>query len=101
MNNQLPSIEQQANASQAAGENEGEVREKRRLAEDEINTKKEAISKAKAKDIEDLCKGAGLVWVMKMRLGRRTEGIKAARAVFKEARSSPYCTWQVFEAGGK
>ncbi|TIB95397.1 Suf-domain-containing protein [Wallemia mellicola] len=99
LNNQLPSIEQQANASQAAGENEGEVREKRRLAEDEINTKKEAISKAKAKDIEDLCKGAGLVWVMKMRLGRRTEGIKAARAVFKEARSSPYCTWQVFEAG--
>lgn len=101
LNNQLPSIEQQANASQAAGENEGEVREKRRQAEAEITAKKEAISKAKAKDIEEFCKGAGLTWVVKMRLARRSEGIKAARAVFKEARTSPYCTWQVFEAGGE
>ncbi|TIA80085.1 hypothetical protein E3P98_02868 [Wallemia ichthyophaga] len=96
---QLPSIEQQANAAQAAGENEGEVREKRRIAEGEITSKKEAVAKSKAKDLDELCKGAGLTWVMKMRLARRSEGIKAARVVFKEARTSPYCTWQVFEAG--
>ncbi|TIA89122.1 hypothetical protein E3P99_02198 [Wallemia hederae] len=99
LNNQLPAIEQQAVAAQSAGENEGEVREKRRQAESEIETKKQAISKAKAKDIEEACRGAGLTWVMKMRLARRSEGIKAARVVFKEARTSPYCTWQVFEAG--
>ena len=73
LNNQLPLIEHQANSSAQLGEFEGDIREKKRLAEVEINEKKEAVAKSRSKEIEELCKGLGLIWVMKMRLGRRSE----------------------------
>jgi len=42
----------------------------------------------------------GLAYVVYMRFARRTEGVKASRAVFGRARKDRWAPWEVYEASG-
>jgi cleavage stimulation factor subunit 3 len=42
----------------------------------------------------------GVAWVMYMRFGRRTEGVKSSRAIFGRARKDRWTPWEVYEAAG-
>jgi cleavage stimulation factor subunit 3 len=43
---------------------------------------------------------SSLVYIQYMKFTRRTQGFKAARAIFKRARTSPACTYHVFVISG-
>jgi cleavage stimulation factor subunit 3 len=78
-----------------AGALDGEEREDKRLKEKAAVEKVEA---ARAKEVGEVREALALTWVFYMRFARRTENIKAARAVFSRARKSPNCLPHVFVA---
>ncbi|KAK7442965.1 mRNA 3'-end-processing protein rna14 [Stygiomarasmius scandens] len=49
-------------------------------------------------ELKERKKEYGLVWIMYMRFGRRAEGTKSCRAIFKKARKGKYVPWEIFEA---
>ena len=42
----------------------------------------------------------GLAWIMYMRFGRRSEGVKSLRGIFGKARKDRWVPWEVYEASG-
>jgi cleavage stimulation factor subunit 3 len=42
----------------------------------------------------------GVAWIMYMRFGRRSEGVKSLRGIFARARKDRFIPWEVYEAGG-
>ncbi|WWC69469.1 uncharacterized protein I206_103409 [Kwoniella pini CBS 10737] len=73
------------------------ISEHQKMVEERENRGK-LVEERRGKEVEDLMKGVNVGWIMYMRFARRSEGIKAARAIFGKARKSPYLTWHVFEA---
>jgi cleavage stimulation factor subunit 3 len=78
-----------------AGTLDGEEREDKRVREKAAVEKVEA---ERAKEVREVREALALAWVYYMRFARRTENIKAARAVFSRARKSPNCLPHVFVA---
>ncbi|KAG4086654.1 hypothetical protein H8356DRAFT_962014 [Neocallimastix lanati (nom. inval.)] len=56
------------------------------------------IEKEYNEKVKELKQRLGLAWIVFMRFTRRSDGLKAARAVFSKARKSKYCVHQVFVA---
>ncbi|CAG8567643.1 14377_t:CDS:10, partial [Acaulospora colombiana] len=79
-------------------EMDGETREQLRIKEKEREKERVKLEESKRQEIDELAKACGLTWIMLMRFTRRTEGIKAARAIFSRARKSRHCTYHVFVA---
>jgi cleavage stimulation factor subunit 3 len=42
----------------------------------------------------------GVAWIMYMRFGRRSEGVKSFRGIFGKARKDRWIPWEVYEASG-
>lgn len=58
------------------------------------------VRERREKELEDLKGALGVVWIMVMRFERRSEGVKAFRDVFLEARKNVWTVWTVWEAAG-
>ncbi|KAI8807587.1 hypothetical protein BJ742DRAFT_812149 [Cladochytrium replicatum] len=78
---------------------DGEARElergKLRVIEKEIEEK---VEEHRKRDIDATRKALTLAWIVYMRTARRTQGVKGAREIFKNARKSPNCTYHIFVA---
>lgn len=94
---------------------DGEISQAQKMIE-ERDARVKLVTERRGKDVEDVKKAIGVVWVMYMRFARRAEvspylgyrgaqtdgqGLKAARAVFGKSRKSGNITWHVFEASGR
>ncbi|KAJ3284935.1 mRNA 3'-end-processing protein rna14 [Borealophlyctis nickersoniae] len=77
------------------GERREREREKLREKEKEIQVK---VEEKRAQELYDNKKSLALVWIVYMRVSRRSQNIKAARQVFSRARKSPHCTYHVYVA---
>ncbi|KAI9316273.1 hypothetical protein BX666DRAFT_1949031 [Dichotomocladium elegans] len=77
---------------------DGEVREQLRTREKQVKKEQEEIEERMKAQVHKLAKGCSLVWISYMRFARRTEGIKAARALFSRARKATNRTYHVFVA---
>lgn len=80
-------------------EDEGERRERERVLirdhEREVYTRVEKTRLARIKSFKE---GISLVWIVYMRLTRRSQSIRAARVIFSRARKSALVTFHVFVA---
>ncbi|KAJ3213420.1 mRNA 3'-end-processing protein rna14 [Dinochytrium kinnereticum] len=79
------------------GERREREREKQRENEKEVEIRVEARRK---EDIEKLKSAVTVSWIVYMRFSRRSQNIRAAREVFKKARKSPLCKYQLYVASG-
>ncbi|KAI8148365.1 hypothetical protein BJV82DRAFT_263631 [Fennellomyces sp. T-0311] len=77
---------------------DGEVREQLRARERQVKKEQEEVENRMKEQVNGLAKGCSLVWISYMRFARRTEGIKAARALFSRARKATNRTYHVFIA---
>lgn len=59
------------------------------------------LEKRRQKEVTAASRDIGLIWIMRMRLARRIEGLNGARLIFAMARKSSYLHWQVFDASGE
>ncbi|KAI9031293.1 hypothetical protein DFJ74DRAFT_655243 [Hyaloraphidium curvatum] len=91
----VSALAQQHKAGPPGAIMDGEEREERRQKEKAAVDKVEA---ARLKDVGDVKESLALAWIFYMRFSRRTENIKAARAVFSRARKSPNCLPHVYVA---
>lgn len=81
------------------GEDEGERRERERSsARDQIVEVYARVEKPRIKELTGLCRAYSLVWIVYMRLTRRSQSIRAARLLFSRARKSSLITSHVFIA---
>ena len=81
------------------GEDEGERRERERSsARDQIVEVYARVEKPRIKELAGLCRAYSLVWIVYMRLTRRSQSIRAARLLFSRARKSNLITSHVFIA---
>lgn len=91
----IASLQSQFRLLPAGSHLDGEERDERRQKEKAIA---ERIEDAKAKGVAEVREALALAWILYMRFARRTENIKAARAVFSRARKSPNCLPHVYVA---
>ncbi|KAI7859182.1 hypothetical protein BDC45DRAFT_543564 [Circinella umbellata] len=77
---------------------DGEIREQLRVRERQVKKDQEEVETKMNEQVDGLAKGCSLVWINYMRFARRTEGIKAARALFSRARKAANRTYHVFIA---
>ncbi|KAJ3237989.1 mRNA 3'-end-processing protein rna14 [Chytriomyces hyalinus] len=91
-----------ASSAVAAGNSaewDGERREEEREKEKERNLEIEAkVEVARKRKIGKVKQAWSLVWVVYMRVARRSENVKAARNLFKQAKKSDLCTYHVYVA---
>ena len=81
------------------GEDEGERRERERQVQRDQQLEILArVEKPRYKELGSLCKAISLVWIVFMRLTRRSQSIRSARLVFSKARKSSLITSHVFIA---
>ncbi|TPX64574.1 hypothetical protein CcCBS67573_g08380 [Chytriomyces confervae] len=83
------------NSAEWDGERREEEREKEKERNQEIETKVEVARKRKIGKVKQAW---SLVWVVYMRVARRSENVKAARNLFKQAKKSELCTYHVYVA---
>ncbi|KAI8808347.1 hypothetical protein BJ742DRAFT_288347 [Cladochytrium replicatum] len=94
-------FQEHGDGSGAAAEEEwdGEARERERGKLREIEKEiEEKVEEHRKKDTDSTRKALTLAWIVYMRTARRTQGIKGAREIFKNARKSPSCTYHLFVA---
>ncbi|KAI8848336.1 hypothetical protein BC829DRAFT_394221, partial [Chytridium lagenaria] len=70
-------------------------REKLKEHEKEVEVKVEVRRK---EEIEKLKSAVTISWIVYMRFARRSQNIRSAREVFKKARKSPVCKYQLYVA---
>ncbi|GAB5590553.1 mRNA 3'-end-processing protein rna14 [Umbelopsis nana] len=77
---------------------DGELRERLRAREKQVEKEKNMIKEEKDAKIAVLAKACSQVWIIYIQFMRRSEGIKNARSIFTKARKFPYVTYHVFVA---
>lgn len=80
---------------------DGELRERLRAREKQVEKEKNKIKEEKDANIAVLAKACSQVWIIYIQFMRRSEGIKNARSIFTKARKFPYVTYHVFVASGE
>ncbi|KAI8607352.1 hypothetical protein BC830DRAFT_1048334, partial [Chytriomyces sp. MP71] len=78
---------------------DGEQRELEREKEKERNTEiEEKVEIARKRRLGKIREAWSLVWIVYMRVARRSESVKVARNLFKQAKKSELCTHHVYVA---
>lgn len=89
----------QSQISTILDEDEGERRERERdLKKDQKNEVEARVEVNRRKAIEQLKEATTLIWIVYMRLTRRSQSIRNSRLVFSRARKSPLITNEIFTA---
>ena len=65
-----------------------------------FNTQASEEKPSKNTELQRLKTEYGVAWIMYMRFGRRSEGVKSLRAIFGKARRERWIPWEVYEASG-
>ena len=65
-----------------------------------FNTQASDEKPSKNAELQRLRTEYGVAWIMYMRFGRRSEGVKSLRAIFFKARRERFIPWEVYEASG-
>ena len=65
-----------------------------------FNTQASDEKPSKNTELQRLRTEYGVAWIMYMRFGRRSEGVKSLRGIFAKARKDRFIPWEVYEAGG-
>jgi cleavage stimulation factor subunit 3 len=65
-----------------------------------FNTQASDEKPSKNTELQRLRTEYGVAWIMYMRFGRRSEGVKSLRGIFGKARRDRWIPWEVYEAGG-
>jgi len=79
------------------GEKRESEREAQKQREKQVDQKVEVWRK---KEVSKIKQAVTLTWIVYMRVARRCQNIKMARAIFSRARKSPLCTNHIFIASG-
>ncbi|KAI9304476.1 hypothetical protein BJ944DRAFT_256292 [Cunninghamella echinulata] len=97
--NKLTQRLEQERASMNLGDDiDGELREQLREKERRIKKEQDELEDQLKEQVDDIMQRCSLVWIAYMRFARRTDGIKAARALFSRARKTSNRTYHVFIA---
>ena len=65
-----------------------------------FNTQASGEKASKNTGLRRLRNEYGVAWIMYMRFGRRSEGVKSFRGIFFSARKDHFIPWEVYEASG-
>ena len=65
-----------------------------------FNTQASDEKPSKNTELQRLRTEYGVAWIMYMRFGRRSEGVKSLRGIFFKARKDRFIPWEVYEASG-
>lgn len=65
-----------------------------------FNTQASDEKPSKPTELQRLRTEYGVAWIMYMRFGRRSEGVKSLRGIFGKARRDRWLPWEVYEASG-
>ena len=65
-----------------------------------FNTQASDEKPSKNTELQKLRTEYGVAWIMYMRFGRRSEGVKSLRGIFGKARRDRWIPWEVYEASG-
>jgi cleavage stimulation factor subunit 3 len=65
-----------------------------------FNTQASDEKPSKSTEFQRLRTEYGVAWIMYMRFGRRSEGVKSFRGIFGRARRERWIPWEVYEASG-
>jgi cleavage stimulation factor subunit 3 len=65
-----------------------------------FNTQASDEKPSKNAELQKLRTEYGVAWIMYMRFGRRSEGVKSLRGIFGKGRRDRFIPWEVYEAGG-
>lgn len=65
-----------------------------------FNTQASDEKPSKNTELQRLRTEYGVAWIMYMRFGRRSEGVKSLRGIFFRARKDRWIPWEVYEASG-
>ena len=65
-----------------------------------FNTQASDEKPSKNAELQKLRTEYGVAWIMYMRFGRRSEGVKSLRGIFYKARRDRWIPWEVYEASG-
>ena len=65
-----------------------------------FNTQASDERPSKNAELQKLRTEYGVAWIMYMRFGRRSEGVKSFRGIFGKARRDRLIPWEVYEASG-
>jgi cleavage stimulation factor subunit 3 len=69
-------------------------------ANSSFNTQASDKKPLKDTELQRLKTEYGVAWIMYMRFGRRSEGVKSLRGIFGKARKDRWIPWEVYEASG-
>jgi cleavage stimulation factor subunit 3 len=69
-------------------------------ANSSLNTQASDEKPSKVTELQRLKTEYGVAWIMYMRFGRRSEGVKSLRGIFGKARKDRWVPWEVYEASG-
>ena len=108
LRSQLESLEQTANSpntssSTAAAPTNGHAPATEpgiQSTNSSFNTQASDEKPSKNTELQKLRTEYGVAWIMYMRFGRRSEGVKSLRGIFGKARRDRWIPWEVYEASG-
>jgi cleavage stimulation factor subunit 3 len=69
-------------------------------ANSSFNTQASDEKPSKDTELQRLKTEYGVAWIIYMRFGRRSEGVKSLRGIFGKARKDRWIPWEVYEASG-